>query len=244
MNTNDLGTAMAAVSAGKQVTLMPVPVCFSINEGQQLQQGTWNYHDGGTNGIGGVATRSHATSQQKDGSQLFSITGPYKATGLWYLAVSTAGWKSGQHVLSCDYMYLEGPDGMHELDARNTDGNGFGENCSTAYVKHYPDVAPDNAVVVSDANGNWADTKQRVTAPFPAGVWVPRSTVMNLNFEEEMFGVVSIQIGSNVYQINQNFKALPHNWTRNQMIIQVQPYTSADTGNTPLSVAVNNLSLV
>lgn len=247
MNTNDLSAAIAAVNAGKQVTLIPSPLGFDINEGQQLQAGfsNSNYHDGGTFGIGGVATRSHVTSAQKDGSQLFSITGPYKATGLWYLAVSTVGWKSGQHVLSCDYMYVSGPDGMHELDGRAVDANGFGENCSTAYVKHYPDVAPDGSLVVSGPTGQWVLDKTGLVMPFPAGIWVPRATVMEFDFEHEMFGIVSVQIGSNIYPVNQNFKALPTNWTRNEMLIQLQPYCSADTGNgPPLSVAINNLSLV
>jgi hypothetical protein len=245
--TNDLKTAMDAVNIlGKQVTLASTPpIQFSFDSGQQLQQGNWSYHDGGTFGIGGVATRTHTTSQQKDGSQLFSITGPYRATGLWYLAVSTVGWKSGQHTLSCDYMNVSGPDGMHELDGRLQDANGFGENCSTAWVKHYPDVAPDDAVVVSDPKGAWADTKVRLANAFPVGSWVHRATVMNIDFEKELFGIVSVQIGSNVYPVNQNFKAIPSNWTRNEMLIQVQPYCAADTGNgPPLSVAVNNLGLV
>jgi hypothetical protein len=245
MNTNDLGTAIAAVNAGKQVTLIPSPVSFSIaGGGQQLQQGAWSYHDGGSFGIGGVPTRSHATSQQADGSQLFSITGPYRATGLWYLAVSTVGWKSGQHTLSCDYMYIDGPDGMHEFDGRQTDAAGNGENCSTAYVKNYPDVAPDGSLVVSGPQGEWLVGKSGLVTPFPPGVWCPRSTVMNFDFEAEDFGIVSVGVGANNYPIGQNFKAIPTNWTKNQMIIQVQIYCSRDTGNTPLSVAVNNLSLV
>src|ERR1035441_10383406 len=112
MNTNDLSAAMAAVNAGKQVALIASPVSFDINEGQQLQQGNPGYREGGTFGIGGVPTRSHSTSLQQDGSRLFSITGPAKATGLWYFAVPTVGWKSGQHILSCDYMQVSGPDGM------------------------------------------------------------------------------------------------------------------------------------
>jgi hypothetical protein len=243
-DTNDLATAIAAVNAGKQVTLASTPpIQFNWNAGQQLQQGSWGYHDGGTNGIGGVATRSHVTSQQKDGSQLFSITGPYKATGLWYLSVPTTGWQSGQHTLSCDYMYISGPDGMDEFDGRLTDANGFGENCSTACVWKYPDVAPPNTLVVSGPKGEWEATKFNPTA-FPAGVWVHRATVMEFDFSNETFGIVSVQAGTNTYPIGQNFKALPTNWTRNQMLIQVQIYCSADTGNgLPLSVAVNNLSL-
>jgi len=248
MNTNDLSAAIAAVNAGQQVTLIASPVSFDIIDGQQqeLQQGNWGYRDGGTYGIGGVATRSHGTAQQKDGSQLFSITGPYKATGLWYLKVPTVGWKSGQHVLSCDYMYLSGPDGMHELDGRAEDSNGDGENCSTAYVKHYPDVAPDGSLVVSLSQGQWGVGKSGLTpSPFPVGIWVHRATVMEFDFEKEMFGIVGVQIGANIYPVSQNFKAIPSNWTRNEMLIQVQPYCSADTGSgPPLSVAVNHLSLV
>jgi hypothetical protein len=243
MNTNDLMTAIVAVNSGKQVTLTASPVSFDINEGQQLQQGVWNYHDGGTFGIGGLPTRTHATSRQADGSQLFSITGPAKATGLWYIAVPTVGWKSGQHTLSCDYMYISGPDGMDELDGRLTDAAGNGENCSTACVWNYPDVAPNNALVVSGPQGQWEDTKTRLT-PFQPGVWYPRSTVMEFDFEAATFGIVGVGVGENNYPIEQNFKAIPTNWTKNQMIIQVQIYCSGDTGNTPLSVAVNNLSLL
>ena len=244
MNTNDLGTAIAAVNAGKQVTLVPSPVSFSINEGQQLQQGVWNYHDGGTDGIGGVPTRSHATVQQKDGSQLFSLTGPQKATGLWYLAVPITGWASGQHTLSCDYMPVSGPDGMDEFDGRATDAAGNGENCSTACVWNYPDVAPPNSLVVSGPQGEWVVQPNVTLASFQPKVWIPRATVMEFDFSAETFGVVSVQVGASTYPIGQNFKAIPTNWTKNQMIIQVQIYASADTGNTPLSVAVNNLSLV
>jgi hypothetical protein len=247
MNTNDLSAAMAGVNAGKQVTLIASPVSFDIADivQQQLQQKNPGYVDGGTKGIGGVATRTHTTSLQQDGSRLFSLTGPARATGLWNFAVPTVGWKSGQHTLSGDYMYVSGPDGMHELDGRLEDANGEGENCSTAYVKHYPDVAPDNAVVVSGTVGQWLDTQKRLVAPFPVGIWVRRATVMEFDFEEELFGIVSVQIGANIYPISQNFKAIPSNWTRNEMLIQVQPYCSADTGSGPaLSVAVNNLSLV
>ena len=246
MNTNDLSAAIAAVNAGKQVTLIDSPLCFDIvdKQQQQLQRGTWNYHDGGTFGIGGVATRSHTTYQQKDGSQLFSMTGPYKATGLWYLAVPITGWKSGLHTLSCDYMYLSGPDGMHEFDGRAVDTNGEGENCSTAYVKHYPDVAPDGSLVVSGPTGQWLVGKSGLT-PFQVGLWYHRAINMNFDFANEMFGIVSVQVGMTVYPINQNLKALPTNWTKNEMLIQVQPYCSADTGNgPPLSVVINNLNLV
>jgi len=246
MNTNDLSAAMAAVNARKQVTLASIPpISFDINEGQQLQQGIWNYHDGGTFGIGGVATRSHSTSRQADGSQLFNLTGSAKATGLWYLAVSTAGWKSGQHTLSCDYMNVSGPCGMHEFDGRNVDTNGFGENCSTACVLDYPDVAPPNSLVVSGPAGEWVVVPKVSPPPFPVGVWVHRATVMNLDFENEMFGIASTQVGSNVWPIGQNFKALLTNWQMGQILIQVQPYASTDTQNgPPVSVAVNNLSLV
>jgi len=244
VNTNDLKTAMDAANASKQVTLIASPVTFDISGGQQLQQGTWNYHDGGSYGIGGVPTRSHATSQQKDGSQLFSITGPYRATGLWYLAVPTVGWQSGKHVLSCDYTPISGPGGMDELDGRLEDGNGYGENCSSALVWHYPDVAPDNSLVVSGPQGEWEIGKSGLT-PFPAGTWYHREVVFDVDFIKELFGIVSVQAGSNVYPIGQNFKAIPSNWKRNEMIIQVQIYCSADTGRgLPLSVAVNNLSLV
>jgi hypothetical protein len=93
--------------------------------------------------------------------------------------------------------------------------------------------------------GQWLDTQKRLVAPFPVGIWVRRATVMEFDFEEELFGIVSVQIGANIYPISQNFKAIPSNWTRNEMLIQVQPYCSADTGSGPaLSVAVNNLSLV
>jgi hypothetical protein len=245
MNTNDLSAAIAAVNAGKQVTLVASPVSFSIGGGgQQLQQGTWNYHDGGTFGIGGLPTRTHATSRQADGSQLFSITGPYKATGLWYLAVPTVGWKSGQHTLSCDYMYVSGPDGMDELDGRLEDSAGDGENCSTACVWQYPDVGPNNSLVVSGAQGQWVVEPGVTLTPFQKAVWTPRSTVMEFDFEAETFGEVSVQVGANTYPVTQNFKAIPSGWTRNEMLIQVQIYASEDTGNTPLSVAVNNLSLV
>jgi hypothetical protein len=245
MNTNDLSAAIAAVNAGKKVTLVATPISFSIgSEGQQLQQGTWNYHDGGSFGIGGVPTSSHATSQQADGSQLFSITGPYKATGLWYLAVPTVGWKSGQHTLSCDYMYISGPDGMDELDGRLTDAVGNGENCSTACVWNYPDVAPPNSLVVSGAQGQWVVEPGVTLIPFQKAVWFHRETVMEFDFEAETFGIVSVQAGANTCPISQNFKAIPTNWTKNQMIIQVQIYASEDTGNSPISVAVNNLSLI
>jgi hypothetical protein len=242
--TNDLGTAIAAVTAGKTVTLIPSPVTFDISSGggQQLQQGNWGYHDGGTNGIGGVATRSHATSLQADGSRLFSITGPARATGLWYLAVSTKGWQGGLHTLSCDYMNIAGPDGMDEFDGREQDADGYGYNCSTACVWHYPDVGPDNALVVSGDQGQWVDSKVRLTRP-PTGVWYPRATVMEFDFTGKMFGIKSVQVGSNTNPITQNFKAIPSNWTREEMLIQVQIYCSQDTGNSPLSVAVNNLSL-
>jgi len=244
--TNDLSAAIAAVNAGKTVTLASQPpISFDLGGGggQQLQQGNPGYRDGGTYGIGGVATRSHSTSLQQDGSRQFSITGPYKATGLWYFAVPTVGWKSGQHTLSCDYMQIAGPDGMDEFDGRLEDANGEGENCSSALVWHYPDVAADNALVVSGDQGQWVDSKVRLTPPQVA-VWWHRAVVFDVDFTKETFGIVSVQAGSNVYPISQNFRAIPSNWTKNELLIQVQIYASADTGNSPLSVAVNNLSLV
>lgn len=141
-------------------------------------------------------------------------------------------------------MYVGGLDGMHEFDLRNQDLSDYGANCSSAYVKHYPDVASDGALVVSGDKGQWLDSKIRLTTPFPAGVWVHRAVNAYIDFEKKMFGIQGIQVGPNIYPMSQNFKALVMNWTKGQAEIQMQIYASADTGNSPVSVAVNNLSLV
>jgi len=128
MNTNDLSAAMAAVKCAQasDPSVHPSNQFLTSTKGA-ASAGNLELPRRSTFGIGGVATRSHSTSRQADGSQLFNLTGSAKATGLWYLAVVN-GWMEEWSTYSLLRLYerfwaLRNA----RVRGRNVDTNGFGE---------------------------------------------------------------------------------------------------------------------